>query len=108
MAFRSNNSVWDRCSTAARRAWSKMTAWLPPRALARCRAASACPRHGALAIYRNTPENAEVAGDAGIPFEPEELVEKIQLVLRMSEPEREALRIGLVRGANPRGASNLS
>jgi glycosyltransferase involved in cell wall biosynthesis len=48
---------------------------------------------GALAIYRNTPENAEVAGDAGIPFEPEELVEKIQLVLRMSEPEREALRM---------------
>jgi hypothetical protein len=24
---------------------------------------------GALVVYRNTPENAEVAGDAGIPFE---------------------------------------
>ena len=24
---------------------------------------------GALVLYRNTPENAEVAGDAGIPFE---------------------------------------
>ncbi len=47
---------------------------------------------GALVLYRNTPENAEVAGDAGIPFEPEELVEKLDLVLRMSEPEREALR----------------
>ncbi len=47
---------------------------------------------GALALYRNTPENAEVAGDAGIPFEPEELVEKLEMVLSMSEPEREALR----------------
>ena len=28
---------------------------------------------GALVLYRNTPENAEVAGDAGIPFEPGEL-----------------------------------
>jgi glycosyltransferase involved in cell wall biosynthesis len=47
---------------------------------------------GALALYRNTPENAEVAGDTGIPFEPQELVEKLEFVLRMSEPEREALR----------------
>jgi glycosyltransferase involved in cell wall biosynthesis len=47
---------------------------------------------GALVLYRNTPENAEVAGDAGIPFEPEELVEKLNLVLRMSESQREALR----------------
>jgi len=39
----------------------------------------------------NTPENAEVAGDAGIPFE-EELVEKLEFVLRMSESERESLR----------------
>ena len=28
---------------------------------------------GALVLYRDTPENAEVAGDAGIPFEPDEL-----------------------------------
>ena len=47
---------------------------------------------GALALYRNTPENAEAAGDAGIPFEPEELVEKLNLVLQMSESERESLR----------------
>jgi glycosyltransferase involved in cell wall biosynthesis len=47
---------------------------------------------GALVLYRNTPENAEVAGDAGIPFEPEELVEKLELVLGMSEQEREGLR----------------
>jgi glycosyltransferase involved in cell wall biosynthesis len=47
---------------------------------------------GALVLFRNTPENAEVAGDAGIPFEPEELVEKLKFALGMSEPEREALR----------------
>ena len=47
---------------------------------------------GALALYRNTPENAEVAGDAGIPFEPEELVEKLEFVLRMTDQERESLR----------------
>jgi glycosyltransferase involved in cell wall biosynthesis len=47
---------------------------------------------GALVLYRNTPENAEAAGDAGIPFEAEELAAKLRLVLKMSEAEREALR----------------
>ena len=47
---------------------------------------------GALVLYRNTPENAEVAGDAGIPFEPAELTAKLQSVLRMGEEEREAFR----------------
>jgi glycosyltransferase involved in cell wall biosynthesis len=47
---------------------------------------------GALVLYRNTPENAEVAGDAGIPFEPEELRVKIACVLNMSEAEREQFR----------------
>ena len=47
---------------------------------------------GALVLYRNTPENAEVAGDAGIPFEPEELRVKIAAVLNMSEGEREEFR----------------
>jgi glycosyltransferase involved in cell wall biosynthesis len=47
---------------------------------------------GALVLYRNTPENEEVAGSAGIPFEPEELASKIELVLAMSEEERDALR----------------
>jgi glycosyltransferase involved in cell wall biosynthesis len=47
---------------------------------------------GALVLYRNTPENAEVAGDAGIPFDPPELAEKIRLALAMSEDERRALR----------------
>ena len=47
---------------------------------------------GALVLYRNTPENAEVAGPAGIPFERDELAAKIRLVLAMSEADRERLR----------------
>jgi len=44
---------------------------------------------GALVLYRNTSENAEVAGDAGVPFEPHELSSKIQELLDMS-PDRVA------------------
>jgi glycosyltransferase involved in cell wall biosynthesis len=47
---------------------------------------------GALVLYRNTPENAEVAGGAGIPFEPAELAAKMRLAFEMSEPERDELR----------------
>ena len=47
---------------------------------------------GALVLYRNTPENAEVAGDAGIPFESGELPSKLRMVLAMPEEEREELR----------------
>ena len=47
---------------------------------------------GALVLYRNTPENAEVAGDAGVPFEPAELAERIRGVLAMPEAEREVFR----------------
>ena len=47
---------------------------------------------GALVLYRDTPENAEVAGGAGIPFEPDTLAEKIAVALAMPEAEREALR----------------
>jgi glycosyltransferase involved in cell wall biosynthesis len=47
---------------------------------------------GALVLYRNTPENAEVAGGAGIPFEADDLAEKLRLVLAMPECEQEALR----------------
>ena len=47
---------------------------------------------GALVLYRNTPENAEVAGDAGIPFEPEELAAKMRGVLAMSEEDRDVFR----------------
>src|SRR6185369_9903971 len=47
---------------------------------------------GALVVYRNTPENAEVAGEAGIPFEAEELAAKLRRVLGMPEAERERFR----------------
>jgi glycosyltransferase involved in cell wall biosynthesis len=47
---------------------------------------------GALVLYRNTPENAEVAGDAGIPFEPAELADKIRMLLEMSEADRQKYR----------------
>jgi glycosyltransferase involved in cell wall biosynthesis len=43
---------------------------------------------GALVLYLNTPENAEVAGLAGIPFEAGELCEKLNLILGMQETER--------------------
>jgi glycosyltransferase involved in cell wall biosynthesis len=46
---------------------------------------------GALVLYRNTQENAEVAGEAGIPFE-DDLAGKIELALSMSEADRDALR----------------
>jgi glycosyltransferase involved in cell wall biosynthesis len=47
---------------------------------------------GALVLYRHTPENDEVAGGAGISFEPENLAAKLELVLSMPEEEREQLR----------------
>jgi glycosyltransferase involved in cell wall biosynthesis len=47
---------------------------------------------GALVLYRNTPENAEVAGDAGIRFEPEELAGKMAEALAMPEADRDRLR----------------
>jgi glycosyltransferase involved in cell wall biosynthesis len=47
---------------------------------------------GALVLYRNTPENAEVAGGAGIPFEPTELAAKLRLALDLSDSERETYR----------------
>jgi glycosyltransferase involved in cell wall biosynthesis len=43
---------------------------------------------GALVLYLNTPENAEVAGDAGIPFEAGELGAELELVIKMAETER--------------------
>lgn len=47
---------------------------------------------GALALYLNTPENTEVAGDAGIPFEMQELRVKIAIALHMSEDECDQYR----------------
>jgi glycosyltransferase involved in cell wall biosynthesis len=43
---------------------------------------------GALVLYLNTPENAEVAGDAAIPFEAGELRKKLELILNMPGTER--------------------
>ncbi len=44
---------------------------------------------GALVIYRNTPENAEVCGDCGIPFEDDAgLLAAMQLALRLPEETR--------------------
>jgi len=46
---------------------------------------------GALVLFRNTKENAEVAGEAGIPFE-DDLARQIKVALTMSPADREALR----------------
>jgi len=40
----------------------------------------------------DTPENAEVAAGAGIPFRPRESIEVMRGVLDMSEPERNVWR----------------
>ncbi len=45
---------------------------------------------GALVLYLNTPENAEVASGAGISFEHGDLAQQLGGVLRMSSPERAA------------------
>lgn len=47
---------------------------------------------GALVLYRDTEENAEVAGGAGIPFGEHDLAQTIERALEMSEEERSVLR----------------
>lgn len=47
---------------------------------------------GALTLYLDTPENAEVAGGAGLPFTHANLAQVIESTLQMSEEEREAWR----------------
>jgi glycosyltransferase involved in cell wall biosynthesis len=47
---------------------------------------------GALVLYLNTEENAEVAGGAGIAFERDNLAAKLRAVLDFSEAEREEWR----------------
>jgi glycosyltransferase involved in cell wall biosynthesis len=42
----------------------------------------------ALVLYLTNPENEEVAGDAGIPFEPENLASKMQWAVQVSDTER--------------------
>jgi len=43
---------------------------------------------GALVLYLNTPENAEVAGGVGIPFEQHDLPQKLAQVIAMTDQER--------------------
>jgi glycosyltransferase involved in cell wall biosynthesis len=57
---------------------------------------------GALVLYRNTRENAEVAAGAGIPFEPEELAAKLRDVLAMPESEIDNLRRSAVERVRER------
>jgi glycosyltransferase involved in cell wall biosynthesis len=47
---------------------------------------------GALTLYLDTPENAEVAGGAGIAFTHENLSEVIESTLRMTDDRRETWR----------------
>jgi glycosyltransferase involved in cell wall biosynthesis len=47
---------------------------------------------GALTLYLDTPENAEVAGGAGLPFTHDNLMQVICAVLDMPEAEREEWR----------------
>ncbi|HXP86814.1 MAG TPA: DUF1972 domain-containing protein [Bryobacteraceae bacterium] len=47
---------------------------------------------GALTLYLNTPENAEVAAGAGLAFDHGNLADVIRRVLEMSEAERESWR----------------
>lgn len=42
----------------------------------------------AMVLYLTTPENDEVAGDAGIPFEPEALASTLQRAAQVSQAER--------------------
>src|SRR6185312_6627139 len=47
---------------------------------------------GALTLYLKTPENEEVSGGAGLPFERDSLGDVMRRVLDMSEEERESWR----------------
>lgn len=47
---------------------------------------------GALTLYLDTPENAEVAGGAAIAFTRDNLADQLAGVLRLPEPEREQWR----------------
>ncbi len=47
---------------------------------------------GALTLYLDTPENAEVAGGVGLPFTHSNLADVLQSVLDMQEKERDSWR----------------
>lgn len=57
---------------------------------------------GALTLYLDTPENAEVAAEAGIPFDHSNLSDVLQRVVEMSEQEREQWRARAVERVRSR------
>src|SRR5258706_15863890 len=57
---------------------------------------------GALTLYLDTPENAEVAGGAGLPFRHDNLLEVMQALLAASEEERERWRARAVERVKSR------
>jgi glycosyltransferase involved in cell wall biosynthesis len=56
---------------------------------------------GCLVLYLNTPENAEVASGAGIPFD-SDLAGKLESVLAMPETERDEWRARALERARER------
>jgi glycosyltransferase involved in cell wall biosynthesis len=57
---------------------------------------------GALTLYLDTPENAEVAGGAGIPFTHENLSEVIELTSIMASHEREMWKLRAIKRVEER------
>jgi glycosyltransferase involved in cell wall biosynthesis len=57
---------------------------------------------GALTLYLDTPENAEVAGGAGLPFTHDNLTQVMQRVLASSEEERASWRLRAVERVRSR------
>jgi glycosyltransferase involved in cell wall biosynthesis len=57
---------------------------------------------GALTLYLDNPENAEVAGGAGIPFDHDNLADRMREVLAMPEAERNAWRSKAVQRVRER------
>jgi glycosyltransferase involved in cell wall biosynthesis len=57
---------------------------------------------GALALYLDTPENAEVANGAGLPFTHANLTQVLESVLGMSEEQRDSWRARAVERVRSR------
>jgi glycosyltransferase involved in cell wall biosynthesis len=57
---------------------------------------------GALTLYLDNPENAEVAGGAALPFTPANLTQVLENVLSMSEEQRHSWRARAVERVRSR------
>lgn len=57
---------------------------------------------GALVLYLDTPENAEVAGGVALPFQHDNLTSVMQQAIAMSDPERDQLRAAAQRRVRER------